>query len=155
MQANGATESQIDSVMNATGRENPLMESTVRQATLDSMAYRDLFNGTKLAKDSKAVADFNALAARMKTDSMETDNRFIVHDEIVTKTSKEGISQEAIDNLDFIDEYTDGDLTAEEHVAKRQYMADREVYAKFFADRGLMKGDFEQKYDSITNVIRP
>ena len=36
------------------------------QSRLDSMAYRDIFNGTKLAEDSASVAEFNKIAASLR-----------------------------------------------------------------------------------------
>ena len=155
MEANNYTKEKIDSTMDATKRDNSLMQSTVRQSTIDSMAFRNLFEGTRYAQNSDAVANFNEIAGRMRVDSMDTDNRFFVQDEIANNAYKENINPDIVEELQYINPEEDSDLSGEEHVAKIQYLADRAAYEKFFADHGLMKCDFIQKFDSVSNSIKP
>ena len=47
--------------------------TTLIQSRLDSLAYRDIFNGTKLANDSASVAEFNKIAACLRGYNNEYD----------------------------------------------------------------------------------
>ena len=60
------------------------------QSKLDSLAYRDVFNGTQAAKDSACVAEFNKIAADMRPASDFSESKAI--EIIKKKLTEKGIS---------------------------------------------------------------
>ena len=52
-------------------------ENCLKQAELDSVVYRNIFNSTAVAKDSDKVAQFNNVAADMKYTFNEIDRILI------------------------------------------------------------------------------
>ena len=48
------------------GWRNEKMRYADIQSSLDSVAYKDIFNGTKAAKDSSKVAEFNLMGQKLQ-----------------------------------------------------------------------------------------
>lgn len=126
---------------------------TFVQSKLDSVAYRDIFNGTKAAKDSTLVAEFNKIAASTRGyDSKVPDvwqrkeyiKKNIVNQGITTRELK------AIEDKD--DRLDDGDET---RINKFQHFADDWAYRKFFKEKGLMTPELAKKCDEVPKKIRP
>jgi len=91
-----------DSILNATERDNIEQEAVVRQSTVDSMAYRELFLSTELAKDSATVAEFNKIAQKASLENVKKPegwNFETYKDHIVNVAIKDGISAKEADKL--------------------------------------------------------
>lgn len=124
-------------------------EGTV-QSRLDSLAYRDIFNSTQAAKDSTHVAEFNKIAATMRS-GVQGD----MWDKIAAidvRMVKEGIS---IKELEEIKDKDSMFKTDPKRVLIRQHYADDWAYRKFFSKIGIMNDSIAKKCDEVSKKIRP
>ncbi len=60
----GANSQEIERIIAGTKNNDKYVEAVQRQSALDSMAYRNLFNTTELARDSIAISMFNQIASK-------------------------------------------------------------------------------------------
>ena len=102
-----------------------LPNSVVKTSKLDSLAYRDIFNTTHLAKDSSAVADFNKIAAEYRAPKKAVGSRPV----------KEFQRQKAIAVGMTLNEYRELDSFKRPQV--RQHLLDKYGYKKFFEANGI------------------
>lgn len=109
------------------------------QVKLDSMAYRDVFNTTKLAKDSSAVAEFNKIAAKY-------NNRI----------DKEGHEQ-GLENIkkDDINAKEYKNITNWEAKTLRQFFIDKFAYRNFFKKNGIMDDNLDKICTQVEEQIKP
>ena len=97
-----------------TQKEFEMVEKS--QRGLDSLIYRDIFNGTTLAKDSTALVEFNKTVSKNKS---------------IDKDYFNNLKNEAsIRDYQNIHEHS--------NPVRRQYEADKYMYTKFFQEQGLM-----------------
>lgn len=114
-------------------------ENCLKQAELDSTAYRNIFNSTTAAKDSDKVAQFNEVAADMKYTFNEIDR-------ILTD---EGISPK---------EYNMGNFKLADDVDTSrvyQHFADSWMYKNFFKKIGILTPEVAKKCDEAAEKTRP
>lgn len=114
-------------------------ENCLKQADLDSAAYRNIFNSTIAAKDSDKVAQFNEVAGNMKF-------RFNEIDRILTD---EGISAK---------EYNMGNFKLADDVDTSkvyQHFADNWMYKNLFKKIGILTPEVAQKCDEAAEKTRP
>ena len=110
-----------------------------KMSKLDSMAYSDIFRGTKLAKDSAKVAEFNKFAS---------DNRCktALHDEVNdyqnNKARNNGMSLKEFD-----------EMKSYQHLEHRQNYLDNYMYKKFFKENGVLDKNVEKQCDEYSNHI--
>lgn len=124
-------------------------EGTI-QSRLDSLAYRDIFNSTQAAKDSAHVAEFNKIAATMRS-KVKGD----MWDKIAAiniRMVKEGIS---IKELEEIKDKDSMFKTDQKRVLTRQHYADDWAYRKFFSKIGILNDSIAKKCDEVSKKIRP
>ena len=121
------------------------------QSKLDSMAYRDIFNGTSAAKDSIKVAEFNKIAAKMRP-YIKTNNAWDNYKEINKKLVHNGITNKEFKK---IEKTWSNFSTDTRNLLIRQHYADDWAYRKFFKKIGILDNKLIAKCDSISKIIRP
>ena len=123
-------------------KTNPVQAATencLKQAELDSAAYRNIFNSTNAVKDSDKVAQFNNLAADMKSTFNEIDRMLI----------EEGISSKEYKMEDF-------KLANDVDTCKvYQHFADSWMYKNFFKKIGILTDDVAKQCDEAAVKTKP
>lgn len=119
-------------------KEAPSVDYSLKQAELDSAAYRKIFNSTIAAKDSDKVLQFNELAANMKSTFNELDRMLI----------DEGISKEEYDMNNF--HLSDCDTSR-----VYQHFADSWMYKNFFKKIGILSDSVAHKCDEAAERTKP
>lgn len=125
--------------------------STFTQSKLDSIAYRDIFNGTQAAKDSALVAEFNEIANKTRgyNESISTWNKMLA---VRQSLISQGISTKEYDEITNKYSLGDGDM----RIANiTQHYADDWAYRKFFEKAGIMNDKIAAKCDEVSKQIRP
>ncbi len=116
------------------------------QSRLDSMAYRDLFEGYKASKDSAKMAEFNKIAARMRANSSgnNTDKCISIRQNLI----KNGISVKDYNNINSqvyqCNQYS---------LNRLQHLADDWAYRKFFQEIGIMNDELSKKCDEVSSQV--
>ena len=106
---------------------------------LDSVAYSDIFRGTKLAKDSAKVAEFNKFASENSCKSAWANE---VKDAQKNKARNNGMSLKEFDKM-----------CSYEHLAHRQNFLDNYMYKKFFKENGILDKNVEKQCDEYSNHV--
>ena len=120
------------------------------QSRLDSMAYRDIFNGTKLAEDSASVAEFNKIAASLRGykdsdpswDAIQIIEQNLIEQDISTKD----LSRIVANRFYLFDTYK---------CIQFQHDADDWAYRKFFTQKRIMTDELSKQCDEVSKKIRP
>lgn len=134
------------------------------QRSIDSLAYKQLFDGTELVKDSAAVEEFNSIAAKnaphprhsfytiMQTDFNKRLKALGCSDKEVYRLS--GACTEVYPRRDCgeIHFTSEGTINA---VARHQYYTDSVAYNKFFDSKGILNKSMKQKIAYISRKIKP
>lgn len=123
---------------------------TLIQSRLDSLAYRDIFNGTKLAEDSASVAEFNKIAASLRGykdsdpswDAIQIIEQNLIEQDISTKD----LSRIVANRFYLFDTYK---------CIQFQHDADDWAYRKFFTQKGIMTDELSKQCDEVSKKIRP
>lgn len=125
--------------------------TTLIQSRLDSLAYRDIFNGTKLANDSASVAEFNKIAACLRG----YNNEYDCSQRIVA--IEKGLKDQGILTKDFSIVKDLSATFAETLVQanKLQHYADDWAYRKFFTQKRIMTDELSKQCDEVSKKIRP
>lgn len=112
------------------------------QSSLDSLAYREIFNSSQAATDSAAVNEFNKLASSMKRAS---NVHCALHYDLYNKLGK------MITHKQFnqIEKETNGDILT------LQFKADSVAYRRFFEKHGLLNKSTLKKFTATAKKIRP
>ena len=161
MSERGNLQIELDSVLDATKRHNESQEAVVRQSTVDSMAYRDLFNTTQFAKDSSAVAEFNKIAAKASLendisssfDLRKTDSN--CKQKFYDRAISEGLSISEAEELKSTKMITHGSFSDADIASQYQSFSDMYFYGKFFAEKGLLDDTaFANNFNKVTNFLR-
>ena len=129
---NNKTVKDYDNIENTIGADKKISK-------LDSIAYSDIFRGTKLAKDSAKVAEFNKFASdnRCKSALREEVNEY--------QNSKARNNGMLLTEFDEMKSYL--------HLAHRQNFLDNYMYKKFFKDNGVLDKNVEKQCDEYSNLI--
>lgn len=114
-------------------------ENCLKQADLDSAAYRNIFNSTAAAKDSEKIAQFNDVAANMKYTFNEIDR--ILTDEGISPKEYNMKNFKLADDVDTSRVY--------------QHFADSWMYKNFFKKIGILTEDVAKQCDEAANETRP
>ncbi len=121
------------------------------QSRLDSLAYRDIFNGTNAAKDSAKVAEFNKIASEMRPSFSSASKPVSYCDEIGNILVNKGITNKEYKNFPGYNRLYSNYWNVE----NCQHFADDWAYRKFFSKIGIMNEKLNAKCDSISKLIRP
>lgn len=114
-------------------------ENCLKQADLDSAAYRNIFNSTIAAKDSDKVEQFNRVAADMKSTFNEIDR--ILTDEGISSKEYKMENFKLANDVDTSRVY--------------QHFADSWMYKNFFKKIGILTKDVAKQCDEAANKTRP
>lgn len=132
------------------------------QSTIDSIAFRQVFDGTILATDSKSVEEYNAIAAKMRVGDHKTyesafeelDNKMLDQNikvkEIPANAKEYRAFEQTVHNLS-------GNITYNnDHkvIAVRQFKADSLAYTNFFKERGRLTPGIEKNIKEISKQIK-
>lgn len=112
---------------------------TTKMSKLDSMAYRDIFESTRLAKDSNAVAEFNSIADFYRSNKESEED---------TKAFQE---ETAIEEGMLFKDYNEMIHSASAYL--RQHIFDRFAYQKFFQTKGIYDDSVKTKFDKYSDDI--
>lgn len=160
MAKKGETQERLDSVLNATQLNSHDREAILRQSTVDSMAYRDLFNTTELVKDSNILAEFNKIAAKASLLKVQRPSNISEYesykDHIYNTAVSDNIDINEADDLKNILNTTKIGLTEgrSEFSAKLQFLSDMYFYGKFFQKYGLTSNEeFNKKYEEVAKSL--
>ena len=124
---------------------------TLIQSRLDSTAYRDIFNGTKLAKDSASVAEFNKIAAEMRGYQPEETDHWNRREAVRNTLINKSITIQELDKI----EPNDLLIADLQNTNRFQHDADDWAYRKFFTEKGIMTDELAKKCDEVSKLIRP
>lgn len=114
-------------------------ENCLKQAELDSIEYRNIFNSTNAAKDSDKIEQFNNLAGSLKFRFNEIDKML----------NEEGISSKEYNLEDF--KLADDADTSKVY----QHFADSWMYKNFFKKIGILTPEIAKKCDEAKEKTRP
>ena len=115
------------------------MGSDKQISKLDSMAYLDIFKGTRLAKDSAKVAEFNQIASSYR-------NQIVDRKATLAFQEKKAISS-GMSLRDY------NEMCKSNNHAWRQHNLDNFAYQKFFQENGVLDKNVEQKCDEYSKNI--
>ncbi len=159
----GKPQEEMDKVMNSWEKFNDRKRAVEAQSTIDSLAYRKLFEGTELAKDSSAVEEFNSIAKKT-----HPNNRwgFPTYSYKMDKIlSEQGISEKQINK--FKAENNIGRATFEDGstrftsrdnciaIAKQQFQTDSVIFRKFFERHNSFNKEMKEAFKNISKTIKP
>ncbi|MBR1618383.1 hypothetical protein IJ674_00645 [bacterium] len=147
------------------GYDSYMKESKV-QSAVDSVAYKDVFNKTPLAKDTNAKAEFKAIAKQTRPDlSPGTSSGFDeVSSALDEKIKDLNISKKAYEANE--KEYssmkttrqswpgTSTSIDYDKIIATKQFKADSVAYRKFFKKHDLLK-DFAEELTKVAKKVKP
>ena len=125
--------------LNKTNSIHIATENCLKQADLDSAAYRNIFNSTRAAKDSDKVEQFNRVAADMKSTFNEIDR--ILTDEGISSKEYKMENFKLANDVDTSRVY--------------QHFADSWMYKNFFKKIGILTKDVAKQCDEAANKTRP
>lgn len=114
-------------------------ENCLKQADLDSVAYRNIFNSTIAAKDSDKVAQFNEVAGNMKFRFNEIDR--ILTDEGISPVEYNMENFKLADDVDTSKAY--------------QHFADSWMYKNLFKKMGILSDSIAKKCDETAEKTKP
>ncbi len=131
------------------------------QSTIDSIAYKQVFDGTVAAQDSAKVKEFNSIAAKMKVSGsisllhedacVELDNKMIDMD--ITNRAMDANAEEY---KSFKRRFSTGLINEhpEKVIAVRQFKADSMAYNKFFKDNNLLTPETAEKLTKVAKKVK-
>ncbi len=115
------------------------MGSDKQISKLDSMAYLDIFKGTKLAKDSAKVAEFNQIASSYR-------NQIVDRKATLAFQEKKAISS-SMSLKDY------NEMCKSHNHAWRQHNLDNFAYQKFFQENGILDKNIKKRCDEYSNIV--
>lgn len=113
------------------------------QSSLDSLAYREIFNSSQAAADSAAVNEFNKLASSMRR-APETPSytlNYDLHNKLGKMVTHKQFKQ--------IENETKRD------VLTLQFKTDSVAYRRFFEKHGLLNDSTLKKFTAVAKKIKP
>lgn len=132
------------------------------QSTIDSIAFRQVFDGTILSTDSKSVKEFNAIAAKMRVGNHNTyesafeelDNKMLDQNIKVKEIPANEKEYRAFETR--IHGLTGSTTINNEHnvIAVRQFKADSLAYTNFFKERGRLTPSIEKRISDVSKKIK-
>lgn len=120
------------------------------QSKLDSLAYRDVFNGTQAAKDSACVAEFNKIAADMRPASDFSESKAI--EIIKKKLTERGISVKDFQSV--TNQSSKKGIRIPSEVILQHY-ADDWAYRDFFRKNGIYSDKIAKECDEVSTILQP
>ena len=141
---------------------NEEKQAVMAQSTVDSLGYRNLFDGTNLAKDSAAVEEFNKIAKNNLPDkkwgfptySNEMDRIMrghgITQTQIYKFKGENQVGRETFSTGEVRFTARDTDVAR----ARYQFQIDSVAYQRFFEKNNLINKDFQNKITNLSKKIK-
>ncbi len=155
---------EYDKIINNIDKKVGYLKDSQAQSSLDSVAYRNVFEGTILAQDSTKVKEFNNIARNMRPNEKQIDYKKVTHS-LDNKTKDLGITKRNFDanqeEYNKIREWRSRGITSSfelDHdriIATRQFKADSMAYEKFFKDNGVLTDSLKKQLKSIAKKVKP
>lgn len=160
---------EYDAIINTSSIKPVFIKESQTQSSLDSVAYRNVFEGTSLAKDSAAVKTFNRIAAdtrpNIKYNENQADIYNTISDSLDNKTKDLGITKKSFDanqkEYNKITEWRSSGITTrmepmrDKIIATKQFKADSMAYEKFFKDNGILTDNLKKQLKSVAKKVKP
>ena len=134
------------------------------QRTIDSLAFKNLFDGTALANDSAALSEFNKIAQYTAPHPRHAIDSYI-HRDFDDILRNSGCSQKEVYEISSktmkaypLRDCGEIHFTHEGNsrcLAWHQYLTDSVVYNKFFKDKGIMNKDIQKEISQLSRKIKP
>ena len=124
------------------------------QSSLDSTAFRNIFNSTNLVKDSAKIKEFNEIASKNRLPKY-IKNDHAAHFYLDRKI-RAGIN--TVDECNKVKSYLGSGFGNSEDsliLAKKQYVIDSMSYYKFFKKHGINDSTLNEKLIKTVQKIRP
>ena len=128
-----------------TGLYSRYHSPSITQSKLDSVAFRDVFNGTNAVKDSSKVAEFNKIASVNRASNVIDD---LKKTGVSVKEFHE-IRKEADNIASSLKKVGD---PFHEHM---QFKTDSIQYRKFFEKHNLLNGKTLKHFNEVCKKIKP
>ena len=146
-----SSDSEVDSI--AAGWRKGGIGFADAQSSVDSAAYRSIFNSTEAAKDSQKVAEFNRIAAQNRApEYVRTDIAANMHFERKLRFKNLPLNEyKAINN--YIG--SRGITSDSVRVGRRQFVADSIAYGDFFKKHNLATDTVVNKIKYVSRKIKP
>lgn len=150
---NNYTKSEIKAVLKNTRNDSPMFRNAERQAIIDSIAYRSIFNNTVLANDKQAVYEFEKTSEKLRISDMQ----YLADDEFIRLNEKDGISHSELDSLKKASQQDSHKWLLPKKIgAFKQFQYDKYFYTKLFDKLGLSRDkNFNKAFDDISKKIKP
>ena len=159
---------EYDKIIEGLNGKTIYFKESFLQSSLDSVAYRNLFEGTTLAKDSARVKEFNDIARKTRPNlnpiSYEADYKRII-DALDNKVKDMGITKREYDvnanEYSKIGHYRSAGIGStwerelDRNVAVHQFKADSLAYEKFFRRNKLLTDSVRKEIKNIAKIIKP
>lgn len=129
------------------GWRKGLIGTADAQSTLDSVAYRQVFDSTQVAKDSAKVAEFNKIAASMRV-PQNIKKPQPAEDALFDKLK----NAKTEDALKLKRETT---IVYTYNLPAKQHIADSVAYNDFFKNNGLLNEQTKKILKKVEEEIRP
>ena len=137
---------------------------TAIQRSLDSIAYKQIFDGTQLANDSNVVKEFNKIS-QLTAPGKRHALYPLIQSDLDQVMLGMGCSPKEVNGMrkDIMNAYPVRDcgeihFTAEgtiRAVARHQYLTDSVAYSKFFKNNGILNSTVKKQIASIARKIKP
>ncbi len=159
---------EYDKIIEGLNGKTIYFKESFLQSSLDSVAYRNLFEGTALAKDSARVKEFNDIARKTRPNirsiSGESDYNRII-DALDNKVKDMGITKRDFDananEYSKIGHYRSAGIGStwerelDRNVAVHQFKADSLAYEKFFRRNKILTDSVKKEIKNIAKIIKP
>lgn len=159
----GRPQSEKDKIINSWVEKNMEKRAVEIQSSVDSVAYRRLFDGTELAKDSDAVAEFNKIKKASIPESYWGFPSYLNRMDEILKTH--GITQDEI--YKFQGQHNIGRetypggctmFTTRDNrvvIARHQFTVDSVAYQRFFEKHNMVNKNVLNGIKNISKKIKP
>lgn len=150
-------------IMKGWAKYNPEKCAAIAQSSLDSIAYKNLFDSTELAKNSDIVKEFNKIAKNNIPDERWGFPTYAHKmDEILAShgISKKEMNKYHMENQIGRETFPDGSLrctSRDNYVAraKYQFKIDSVAYHRFFEQHNMMNNEIKKGFKEISKRIKP
>ena len=130
------------------------------QHKIDSVAFKDMFEGTQLAKDSNFVAEYNEMMAKTKVpynkEFATTEGRYYADHEKMVSTLHEMVTVKEMQELNKSNIMPGNKVDLKRPTSDGlQYYIDSIAHSKLFEKFGLLDSAGVEKFSKICRKVRP
>jgi len=152
-------QSELDSIYGEIHNDYGIKASEL-QHKIDSVAFKDMFEGTQLAKDSNFVAEYNEMMAKTKVpyiqDLYTYDRTYYADKEKMTSTLHEMVTVKEMQELNKSRIMPGNKVDLKRPTSDGlQYYIDSIAHSKLFEKFGLLDSAGVEKFSKICKKVRP